>query len=174
MVDTIFKRKSVRTYTGKNITQEELDIILKSIDASPVGMKQYESLCVTVISNKELLDKIEAVASSMFAKANMHPLYGAPMLILISSKKLMPGMENVMYSNAAIMSHNIALAATALNIGSCYIWGATAAISKNEEILKELNLEEGFVPCCAICLGKTNEVYEEKEIPNRIAKTFIK
>ena len=44
-------------------------------------------------------------------------------------------MENVMYSNAAIMSHNIALAATALNIGSCYIWGATAAISKDEEIL---------------------------------------
>ena len=38
-------------------------------------------------------------------------------------------MENVMYSNAAIMLHNIALAATSLGIGSCYICGATAALS---------------------------------------------
>ena len=79
-----------------------------------------------------------------------------------------------MYSNAAIMSHNISLAAMSLNIGSCYIWGATAAISKNEEILKELNLPEGFIPCCGIILGKTNEEFTEKEIPNRISKTYIK
>ena len=83
-------------------------------------------------------------------------------------------MENVMYSNAAIMSHNISLAATHQNIGSCYIWGATAAISKSNEILKELNLPKNFVPCCAVCLGKTEEEFTEKEIPNRIAKNYIK
>ena len=95
------------------------------------------------------------------------------MLMLISSKKL-ENMENVMYSNAAIMSHNIALAATSLNIGSCYIWGATKALSKDEEILKELNLPDNFVPCCAVCLGKTSELYLDKEIPERYSKSFIK
>ena len=44
----------------------------------------------------------------------------------------------------------------------------------NETIIKELNLPDGFVPCCAVCLGKTNEIFEEREIPNRISKTFIK
>ena len=94
------------------------------------------------------------------------------MLILISSKK-MPMMENVMYSNAAIMAHNISLAATELNIGSCYIWGAVAGMTNDEEILKELNLPIDFIPCCAVSIGKTNETFEEKEIPNRIEKKYI-
>ena len=170
MIDTIFKRKSIRTYTGENITKEELEIILKACDASPVGMKQYESLHLTVITNKELLTKIDNCCAKMFNKPGVHPLYGAPTMILISSRK---SIENVMYSNAAIMSHNISLAATSLNIGSCYIWGAVAAISNNEEILNLLNLPENFIPCCSVILGKTTEQYEEKEIPNRISKAFI-
>ena len=110
----------------------------------------------------------------MFGRADTHPFYGAPLLILISSKKPMPNMENVAYSNAVIMSHNISLlAATHLNIGSCYIWWATAAISKNEELLKELSLPEGFILCCAVCLGKIIEVFEHKEIPNRISKSYL-
>ena len=174
MIGTLFKRKSVRSYTGENITEEELKVILKAADASPVGMKQYESLHLTVITNKEFLAKIEGLTAKMFGKPDMHPLYGAPTMILISSKELPAHMANVMYSNAAIMSHNISLAATELNIGSCYIWGATATLSKNEELLNELNLPEGFIPCCAVILGKTNETFEEKEIPNRISKSYLK
>ena len=83
-------------------------------------------------------------------------------------------MENVVYSNAAIMVHNMALAATELGVGSCYIWGAVAAASHNPEILSELKLPEGFIPCCAVCLGKTEETYELREVPvNKIAQTTI-
>ncbi len=173
-METLLKRKSIRSYTGENITDEELNIILKACDAAPVGMKKYESLHLTIIQNKELLRKIDQLAAEVFKNPNMHPLYGAPTLILISSKNILPHMENVMYSNAAIMSHNIALAATNLNIGSCYIWGAVAAICKNKEILDELNLPEDFVPCAAVCLGETNEEYTKREIPERITRVFIK
>lgn len=174
MIDTLMKRKSVRTYTGESITEEELNIILKACDASPVGMKQYDSLHLTIISNKEVIEKIEEAASKRFSRPGSRPLYGAPTLIIISSKKLMPGMDNVMYSNAAIMSHNISLAATSLGIGSCYIWGATACISTDEEVLKLLKIPEGYTPCCAVTLGKTEEKFEEREIPERITRNFIK
>ena len=172
MLDILLKRKSVRTYTGEGLTDEELNLILKACNASPVGMKRYDTLHLTIVSDQELLAKIIEESSKMFNRGS--PLYGAPILILISSSALHPGMENVMYSNAAIMSHNIALAATELNIGSCYIWGATAAISKNDEILKELKLPEGHILCCGVILGKTLEKYEVKEIPERISITFIK
>ena len=59
MLETIMKRKSVRSYTGESVSEEKLNIILKACDASPVGMKQYESLHLTVITNKELLNKME-------------------------------------------------------------------------------------------------------------------
>lgn len=173
-METICKRKSVRNYTGENITNEELNTILKAANASPVGMGQFDSLHLTVITNKELLNKIEKVTATMFGKPDMHPLYNAPTLIIVSSKKPEPMMENVAYSNAAIMVHNMTLAATELGVGSCYIWGAIAAASHSPEIITELKLPEGFIPCCAICLGKTDEKYELKEIPaNRIAQTTI-
>ena len=89
-METICQKKSVRNYTGENITNEELSTTLKAANASPVGMEQFDSLHLTVITNKEL------------------------------------------------------------------------------------KLPEGFIPCCAICLGKTDEKYELKEIPaNRIAQTTI-
>lgn len=173
-METICSRKSVRSYTGENITKEELDVILKAANASPVGMGQYDSLHLTVITKKELLDKIEASAATMFRKPDMHPLYNAPTLILVSAKKPAPMMENVSFSNAAIMVHNMALAATELGIGSCYIWGAIAALSRNAEILNELALPEDFIPCCAISLGKTDCTYELREIPmNRISTSII-
>lgn len=173
-METICSRKSVRSYTGENITAEELSVILKAANASPVGMGQFDSLHLTVITNKELLGKIEKATATMFGKPDMHPLYNAPTLILVSSKKPAPMMENVAFSNAAIMVHNMALAATDLGVGSCYIWGAIAAVSKAPEILSELKLHEGFVPCCAISLGKTNDTYELREIlADKIAKTVI-
>lgn len=174
MMETICSRKSVRSYTGENITAEELEVILEAANASPVGMGQFDSLYLTVITNKELLAKIEASAAAMFGKPDMHPLYGAPTLILVSSRKPAPMMENVAYSNAAIMAHNMALAATELGVGTCYIWGATAATSRNPEILSELKLPEDFVPCCAVCLGKTDITYELREIPaDKIRKTVV-
>lgn len=163
-IDTICRRKTVRSYTGENITKEELDIIIKVANASPVGMGQYDSLHLTIITNAELLKEIDAVGAAMFGKPDMHPLYGVPTLILVSSRQPAPMMENVAYSNAAIMAHNMALAATELGVGSVYIWGAAAALSRNDNILKKLDLPEDFIPCCAIGLGKTDFTYDEKEI----------
>ena len=173
-METICSRKSIRNYTGESITNDELNAILKAANASPVGMGQFDSLHLTVISNAEILNKIEATAATMFGKPDMHPLYGAPTLVLVSSKAPAPMMENVAFSNAAIMVHNMALAATELGVGSCYIWGATAALSRNTELLAELNLPEVFIPCCAISLGKTEEIYELREIPtNKISQNTI-
>lgn len=47
MIETICSRKSVRSYTGENITAAELDVILKAANAAPVGMGQFDSLHLT-------------------------------------------------------------------------------------------------------------------------------
>lgn len=173
-MEAICSRKSIRSYTGEPVTAEELNTILKAANAAPVGMGQFDSLHLTIITNKALLDKLESATAAMFGKPDIHPLYNAPMLILVSSKEPAPMMANVAYSNAAIMVHTMALAATDLGVGSCYIWGAIAAANNNPEILAELNLPEGFIPCCALCLGKTQETYTPREIPSdRIARTVL-
>ncbi len=172
--DTLFSRKSVRSYTGEQITAEELEVILKSAYAAPIGMGKYEDMHLTIIQSPELLDKIDAAAAAMFNNPNAHPLYNAPTLILVSSKTPAPAMENIAFSNAAIVAHNMVLAATELGLGACYIWGATGALSKKPDLVAELNLPENFIPCCAVSLGKTDETYSVREIPlNRITKNAI-
>ena len=69
----------------------------------------------------------------------------------------------------------MATAATELGIGSCHIWGAVRLLNDNAELLEELSLPEGMVPCCAIILGRTDEKYELRSIPeNKISTNFIK
>ena len=171
-LDTIYSRKSVRSYTGEAITEAELNEILKAAYAAPVGRAMYDTLQLTVISNKEYLTKVEAHMAAVVGNPNLHPFYGAPTLILVSSTS---PVGNVNYSNAAIVAHNMALAATELGVGCCHIWGAIGVMNGNAELVKELNLPEGMVPCCAIALGHTNETYAVREIPeNRIKTEYLK
>ena len=167
-LDTLCKRKSVRSYNGEQITEEELNKIVKAGQASPCGMMQYDKMNITVISNKDLLREIDEAGAKMFGKLDMHPLYGVPTLALVSAQQPDKMMENMVYSNAAIIAHDMALEAVELGVGSCYIWGAVAALFQSPEVMAKLNLPEGYIPCCAIGLGHTDEKYSEREITDRI------
>lgn len=174
IADTLNKRKSVRSYTGEQITKEELDAILTAAYAAPVGRRAYDTVMLTVINNPDLLARIDRSIAEYFGDPNLHPLYGAPTLILVSSTILEPPLDNSSYSNAAIVAHNMALEAAELGVGVCHIWGAPIGINRTPELLAELNLPEGFVPCCSVTLGKTQETYELREIPaNRIRTDYI-
>ena len=48
-------------------------------------------------------------------------------------------------------------------------------IMHHADLVKELNLPEGFSPCCGMIVGKTTETYTAREIPEgRIATAYIK
>ncbi len=171
LTEALAKRRSVRSFTGEQISREELDTILKAACAAPVGMGRYEDAHLTIITNKQLLDDIKRSAGAL----DRDVLYGAPMLIVVSQKRPdSSAMDNVMYSNAAIIVQNMALAATELGVGACHIWGATMAMSADAELTRRLALPHDFVPCSAIALGKTEVKYEAREIPlERIARNAI-
>lgn len=172
--DNLFSRRSIRSYNGKSITEDELNKILKAAYAAPVGRALFDTLNLTVISNRGYLDRWEDFCES---ESGHRPFYGAPTVILVSS--LIPSTDlksvNVNFSNAAILVQNMAIAATELGIGSCHIWGAVRFLNDNEELLKELSLPEGMTPCCAITLGHTDKKYTLRDIPeNKIRTNIIK
>lgn len=172
--ENLFSRRSIRTYNGKNITESELNKILKAAYASPVGRALFDTLNITVISNRNYIDKWEDYCEN---ESGHRPFYGAPTVVLVSSLIPSPDLKsvNVNFSNAAIIVQNMAIAATELGIGSCHIWGAVRFLNDNAELLKELNLPDGMIPCCAITLGHTDEKYEIRDIPeNKIKTNFVK
>ncbi len=173
VLNIIKKRKSIRSFTGEKISETELQSILIAAQAAPVGMGAYNNITLTVIKNEELLKKIDENAAKTFNREG-HMLYGAPMLIVVSTKLAGSPMDNVAYSNAATIVENMVLEAVELGVGACHIWGTIIALAGNANLVKELNLPEGFSPVCAVALGKTIEVYEEREIPtDRITITII-
>lgn len=155
------KRKSVRSYTGEPIDEKQLDAILTAAYEAPVGMGKYDSIHLTLITNKELLNQIDQNAAAFFGNPQLHPLYGAPMLIVISSSDE----GNVASANVGIIVQNMALAAVDEGVGQCDIYGAIAALNQNPELLKKLQLPEGFAPFGAIALGKSTEVYQTRAVP---------
>lgn len=170
-LDTIYSRRTIRNFNGKAVSEQELSEILKSAYAAPVGRAMYDSLNMTVVTNKDLLIEWEQHMATVIGNPDMHPFYNAPTVILVSSA----GDGNVNYSNAAILVQNMALAATDMGIGACHIWGAVGVLNGNAELIKKLKVPDGMTPCCAIALGYFDGKYEIRDIPeNRIRTEYVK
>lgn len=174
-LEALKSRKSVRKYTNDVISEENLDRILTAAQAAPAAMGRYDNFHLTVLTDAQLLDRIDRAAAAMMGDPDIHPLYGAPMLVVVSIREPEPGRENPAYSTAACMVENMALEAVALNVGACHIWGPIRALNASEDLVKALELPEGFTPSCGIILGQTEEEYTLRDIPeDRIKVNYVK
>ena len=170
----LFTRRSIRSYTGEQITGDELSLILDAACASPVGMGAFDSLHISVVRNPDFLSALSSETARAMNRPDYYPFYGAPMLIIVSSR--FPGLpnENSAYSNAAICVQNMSLACAQLGVGSCLIWGAIRTLNKLPDMVAQLRLPEGFVPCCALAVGKTDETYAPRAIDrSRIQTAYL-
>lgn len=163
-------RRSIRSFTGEAVGDDVMNKIIRAANESPVGLAKYDTLHLTIVRSRELLEEIEQNTARVFKAENRSFLYGAPELVIVSTTAT----DNVGYSNAAIVAQNMSLAAVDEGVGVCHIWGCIMALSANKELSDKLGIPEGFTPSCAIALGKTDEVYTAREIPqDRLGINFV-
>lgn len=164
------RRRSIRSYTGEAVTEEQVKEILAAADFSPVGRAKYETVHLTCVQDKAMLALIEKDIASKFDNGRGAFLYNAPYLIIISSN----ANDNLAYSNCAIIAQNMVLAATNLGLGACHNWCCAMAIATNAALLQKLAIPANFKPACAIVFGKTNEGLPPRElVKDRITKNFV-
>lgn len=164
------RRRSIRSYTSEAITEKQLQDILYAADASAVGRAKYETVHLTIVRDKAMLDLIEKDIAAKFNNGRGSFLYNAPLLIIISTN----ASDNLAYSNCAIIAQNMVLAAIDLSLGACHNWCCAMAISSNATLLKKLAIPTNFTPACAVVFGKTKESLELRDIPqDRIQKNFV-
>lgn len=147
---TLYSRYSCRNYTAEPVSPAELDAVLAAGNAAPVGMGAYHTVHMTVIRNKEFLTSLNKLTAD-FMKREGDPLYGAPILILISAKPGMP--PTIEYQNTGTIIENMMLTATDFGLGSVYLMGAIAALKTDPDLVAKLDLPEGFAPIAAMALG---------------------
>jgi len=155
--EAIAKRISVRAYLEKPVSAADLEKILEAGRWAPnAGPFQ-----ITVVRNTELRKKIndrtfDAMVKSVIpflqkraALPGYQPLYGAPVLILLSAPKDVP----LGAVNTALAAENMILEATGLGLGSCFLISPTLALRGDRELAREAGIPEDHALQCAVILG---------------------
>lgn len=170
VLENIIKRRSIRKYHSSQIDNEALRLIIEAGRYAPSGGNN-QTTHILVIQNEAVLKELKALVVEEFSKMevteNMYKslaasirqskkgeydfTYGAPTLIVVSNKR---GYGNAM-ADCSVVLENMMLAATSLDIGSCWInqlrWLAEGA--EIIQYMEKLGISKEEVICGGLSLG---------------------
>jgi nitroreductase len=153
-IKTILGRRSVRKFLPEQIAETELETILQAGRYAPSGMNG-QPWHFSVVQNGALLSRINEATRTMMMKSGIPAMkeraqapgfcvyYQAPTLIVLSGDP-----RSITYQfDCTLALGTMFLAAESLEIGSCWIYGAAAALAaeENRGLARELAVPEGFV-----------------------------
>jgi nitroreductase len=155
MIDYILSRRSIRNYTDKEISKENIELILKSAMYAPSAMN-LQPWHFIVFDNNNVFDRL----ISAIPHAEM--IRNANKCILVCGDSSKEKNESWLLQNCSASIQNVLLAAHSLGIGSCWI-----AIHGMDEIVekvkKEFTLPSEIIPVALISLGYPKEVVTAEE-----------
>lgn len=168
LIETILKRRSVRTYADEEIPQEKLDKILEAGLLAPTS-RNRKPCEFYVVKDKEILEKLsksKAAGSSMLENAN------AAIVVIADSQKADTWIED-----SSIALAYMDLMANELNVGSCWCQSHLrfdANEEKSEDVIRQIfSLEEHYRIVGILSLGLTNNKPEAHKL-SEIDKTKIR
>lgn len=183
VLENIKMRRSVRAYTERQVSMEDLNLILEAAAYAPNGM-HLETWHFTAIRSKKVLEELNEKIKGAFAKSDDPRLqerghsetyccyYHAPTLVIVSNEptRWWAGMD------CACALENIFLAAASLGIGSCWInqLGQTCDEPHVRSFLTGLGVPEHHkvYGCAALGYASAHAQIKEKVIKKDII-TFV-
>ena len=152
-LDVIMSRKSVRSYTDQNVTEAQVETILKAAMAAPTGMNMQPWRFV-VVRDQAVKDVLAGPRGGMIAQA--------PVVIVVCGETTLTRNgqdgQSVTVPNGnwtadcAAATENLLLAAEAMGLGA--VW--TACYPYEERMnpaIEALGLPEDVKPLCIIPVG---------------------
>ncbi|GHT55145.1 NAD(P)H nitroreductase [Bacteroidia bacterium] len=152
VLSTIFSRKSVRNFTDKKVSKEDLELLLKAGMAAPSG-KDRRPWDFFVISNKEILDKMaEELPFAKMLKNVNHAI-----IVCGDSDK-----SDYWFLDCSAATQNILLAAEAMGLGST--WTAAYPYRERIEVIKKnIEIQKNITPLNIIPIGYPKGIEERKD-----------
>ena len=172
-MQAIQERYSCRNYEHKAVDQEKVEELMKAVYATPIAMKRYEDLHVTVITKEDFLKAWDEATAKMYNQLGEHPLYGVPLVVLLSGRTGEEIPSSTPYLNGGVAVENLALAATELGLGSVIFGGPVRALHGQPALLEQLQLPEGFSPVVALGIGYAAQKPAERETERHLVTNWI-
>lgn len=132
--ESLLTRRSVRKYKPEQITDAELEAVLKAGTYAPTAMGKQSPLIIAVQDEADLKRLSALNAQIMGTKSD--PFYGAPTAVLVLAQS---GNRNGV-QDASLVLGNMFNAAHALGLGSCWINRAkeTFDLPEGRELLAQV------------------------------------
>lgn len=162
IISNILNRRSIRKYTDQQVSEEQLDTIMKcAIYAPSVLNKQPWE--IRAIQNQSIIEEINKRfvafaqgkefqgSAARYREPNFSISHHAPTLIVIASDKS----NSYSKLDAGLALQNIVLSANALGLGTCPLGTLVPILNlpENEDLLRLLNIPEGYEVTINIALG---------------------
>ena len=156
-LDVIMSRKSVRSYTDQNVTEAQVETILKAAMAAPTGMN-IQPWRFVVVRDQAVKDVLAGPRGGMIAQA--------PVVIVVCGETVMMrrpfgagedaepvAVENGNWTaDCAAATENLLLAVEAMGLGAC--WTAGYPYPERMAAAREaLGLPENVSPYCIVPIG---------------------
>jgi len=155
--EAIAKRKSVRAYVDRPLSDEDLKTIVEAGRWAP----NSGPFLITVLRRPDLKQRLDEVTHRAMLESGVEflqmraslpgyrPLYGAPVVVLLTTPSDAPRGP----MDCALSAANMILQATELGISSCFIVTPGLGLAAQPELATELGLPEGHAFQCAVLLG---------------------
>jgi nitroreductase len=180
VLEAIAARRSIRAYAPDQITQAQLDALIRAAQQSPSALDR-QSWHFSVVQNSALMDEMseaarlhlmkspEAYAASRFSQPGYNVFYHAPTVIFISLDPDGPAIESI---DAGIAAQNIALAATGMGLGSVILGMPREAFrsERGDEFRKALHFPDKYDFAIAAAVGTATATKDAHEFkPDRVS-----
>lgn len=170
VVDNILNRRSIRKYKTEQVSQSQLDTIIKCGIYAPSALNK-QSWEIRVIQNSDLLNKINTAfindakgkslpgSASKAQEPGFSVFHNAPTLIVVAKD------NNNAYSpvDCGLLSQNILLSAESMNLGTCVVGSVANILNTDKELKSALNLPNNYEVLLGIAIGYKDESPAIKE-----------
>lgn len=162
-------RRSVRAYKEEQITEEQLNAILKAGTFAPTGNGK-QSPTIVAVQDPELIKKLSRMNAAVMG-ATGDPFYGAPTVVIVFGN---PAIAGTWAQDGCLVMGNLMNAAFAVGVDSCWIHRAKEMFETDEgkALMKAWGVPETCVGIGHCILGYAKEPV--KEAPPRKADYVIR
>ena len=157
VLECLETRRSIRKYKKEQITEEQLQAILRAGSYAPTGMGAQSPVMV-VVQDPELIRKLSRWNAEIMG-TDSDPFYGAPTVVVV----LADSSRNTCVEDGSLVMGNLMNAAHAVGVDSCWIHRAreTFASEEGKALLREWGLSESYIGIGNCILGYRDCEYPE-------------
>ena len=166
VIDTISERRSIRSFSEKPVSREDLELIIQCGRCAPNAWN-HQSYILTAIQNKMIIRKLAEITQVYLGGPLEDYLFFRSSSIVIFSDTRENG---VRLANAGCVLENMFIAAQSLGIGSVWI-NQFSTLTEKESVInffETLQIPRDYCVCGIGAFGYADTFPEKRDIKSKV------